>query len=161
MRSGAWLILNVRQRMKKLLGLFVVAVALLVTGCSFRDGIYVVFRPDDAAHMKTELYDWAAARGFQMREQSQPEAGFFFTRPGAEEGRIGLFASFQSDSGRHAFFIGKGNSRKFSTEEIAILDDCASWLASHADSIERGYASKASTTGEVRKQFYERIKKDA
>jgi hypothetical protein len=147
--------------MKKLFGILFVAVALLLSGCSFRDGIYVVFRSQDATHMKTELHDWVAARGFQMREQSQPEEGFFFTRPGPEEGRIGLFASFQSSDGRNAFFIGKGNSRKFTEEEVAILDECAAWLASRSDSIERGFASKSSTTGEARRKFYEKIKKDA
>lgn len=147
--------------MKKPLRILLAAIALLFSGCSFRDGIYVVIRSQDATHVKEELHAWVAARGFQILEQGQPEGGFFFTRPGPEEGRIGLSAYFQSSDGRHAFFIGKGNSRRFSEEEIAILDDCAAWLASRSDSIERGFASKASTTGEARRKFYEKIKKDA
>ena len=58
-----------------------------------------------------------------------------------------------------SFAIGKTNSKKFSSEEIAQVDKFALWLVSRSESILHGQASKACTTERVREQFYEKIRK--
>ncbi len=128
--------------------------ALFLVGCSFRDGIYVIVHSSAASVMKIESAAWLRARGFEDTP-SQDGSGYFVAR----DKTIGLFASFHVYEGKTSLFIGKGNSREFSAEEIALMKDFALWLAAHADRIEAGSASRASTSTEVREMFYAKIKK--
>lgn len=129
--------------------------ALVLAGCSFRDGIYVIVRSEAALMMNRESAAWLRTRGFEITP-SQDDSGYSAIR----NRTIGLHASFHVFDGKTSLFIGKGNSREFSADEIALMKEFALWLVSHAEWIEVGSASRASTPSEVRGAFYEKIKKD-
>jgi hypothetical protein len=134
--------------------LALIAVALVLAGCSYRDGIYVIVRSSAASAMKSDSAAWLRARGFEIIP-SQDDSGYSAIR----DKTIGLHASFHVFEGKTSLFIGKGNSREFSADETTFMKEFALWLVAHADQIESGHASKASTSAEIREAFYAKIKK--
>jgi hypothetical protein len=106
--------------------------------------------------LKQELSELLLKRGFKSSAGPSPERVFYMQRgPGFD----GLRAIFQQSGADYSIFVGKAHGAEFSSEEVAIIDECALWLSSRSDGIKRGFLSKSATTDSVRQVFYARIKK--
>jgi hypothetical protein len=128
-------------------------VLLLASGCSYFYGVMVAFRPEASATARRDLQELLSVNGYQISRQDGDSIIVY------QHDRHGLRAIIGSHEGGTSFTIGKINHKNFSDEEIAQVDMFARWLVSHSESILHGHASKACTTEQVRKQFYQKIPK--
>ena len=128
-----------------------------LTGCEMKktaEGLRVEIRPEAASALKKELMPLLVAKGFHSaNENGSYFAVYYLARPPAY--RPTLYAFFGED---HSFLIGKLTT-DFTPSEVAIIDECAAIITSHADSIISGSVVKGATTPALRERFYARIKK--
>lgn len=147
--------------MTKHLHLFVLLLApLSLAGCSFREGIYVVLREDSFGTFKSQVVPLLLKKGFKHEESKLRElTAFRRSSDSSDDSLRPLYAGLQFDGERHTFFVGKGNTTLFSADEIAVMDDCAGFLAERAEMIVEGHATRGSMSSSARKKFYSKIPK--
>lgn len=126
---------------------------LLAGGCTYFTGVSVAFNPDAAEAIRQDLQEFLAASGYDVRRRDGESIVVY--QHCAHE----LHAVIRSHADGMSFAIGKTNSKKFSSEEIAQVDKFALWIVSRSESILRGQASKTCTTKRVREHYYEKIRK--
>lgn len=131
-----------------------------LTGCEMKktpEGLRVEIRPEAAATLKKELMPLLVAKGFRSaNENGSYFAVYFLAQPPAYTPT--LYAFFLRSGADHSFLIGKVTT-DFTHSEVAIIDECAAIIASHADFIISGSVVKAATTPTSRERFYAKIKK--
>jgi hypothetical protein len=147
--------------MKNLFSLAIILTPLLFAGCSIFIGLDVNIRPEFSEVFKKEFIAFLSSRGFQ------PEGGQRdgFTAAYAMHPRIGqalregLAAMFYSDGKEYWLHVGKSGTARFTQTEVSMVDECARFIASHADVIVSGNASARSTSAIARAEFYAKIKR--
>jgi hypothetical protein len=134
--------------------------AVLLSGCSYMDGVRVRVRPEHTDSFTKAMEAFLRSKGFQAHKPIP--AGFVFHYYVDLDGdaRYLLNGAYrqESEAAPGHFFIGKGNTSKFSAAERQIIAECIDLLVEQADAIHSGSASRASSPAAARAKFAAAIK---
>lgn len=134
--------------------------ALLLSGCSVRNGMAVWVKSEDSATFEREMEVFLRGIGFQDREDRELKGFSLELRTRTDpDSPDQLYAAYvlTEDTARH-FYIGKWSNRSFTNEEKELIGECIDFLVARAGAIESGFVSRATSTRAARAKFHAAIK---